>query len=83
MLTIEKPVSASTLTLEVPASQASPSLHQQSRVMEAMKTQYRVDQQVKFLHLQAEAESLFQQLKAIQHQRGIVSETVLEEVLAR
>lgn len=42
----------------------------QSRLMEAMKSQYSVAQQVKFLHLQAEAESLFQQLKVMQQRQG-------------
>jgi hypothetical protein len=82
MLTIENPVHTSPLTVTTSTSRAT-FLLPQSRVMEAMKTQYRVDQQVKFLHLQAEAESLFQQLKAIQHQRGIVPETVLEEAMMR
>lgn len=41
----------------------------ESRLFAALKSQYRVDQQVKFLHLQAETESLLQQLKAIQKRR--------------
>jgi hypothetical protein len=52
-------------------------------MIEAMKTQYRIDQQVKFLHLQAEAETLFQQLKAIQRKREVISQPVLEEMLMR
>ncbi|MBD2019736.1 hypothetical protein H6F43_05980 [Leptolyngbya sp. FACHB-36] len=41
----------------------------QSRLLEAMKSQYPLDQQVKFLHLQADAESLLQQLQAMKQQR--------------
>ncbi len=44
----------------------------QSRILEAMKTQYRLDQQVKFLSLQAETESLLQQLQALKQQRETV-----------
>jgi hypothetical protein len=39
------------------------------RLMELMKTIYQADQQVKYLHLQAEVESLLQQLQIIQKQR--------------
>ncbi|MBW4472201.1 MAG: hypothetical protein KME45_17615 [Stenomitos rutilans HA7619-LM2] len=42
---------------------------QRSRLIEAMKAQYRLDQQVKFLHLQAEADSLLQQLQTLKQQR--------------
>ncbi|MBW4582922.1 MAG: hypothetical protein KME42_25420 [Tildeniella nuda ZEHNDER 1965/U140] len=42
---------------------------QRSRLIEAMKSQYQLDQQVKFLHLQAEADSLLQQLQSIKQQR--------------
>lgn len=69
-LTSEKPArscssqgSTATLTRDV-APDA------QSRLMEAMKSQYSVAQQVKFLHLQAEAESLFQQLKVMQQRQA-------------
>jgi hypothetical protein len=48
---------------------ASSTDSRQSRLLEAMKTQYRLDQQMKFLNLQAETESLLQQLKAIKEQR--------------
>lgn len=40
-----------------------------SRLLAAMKSQYQLDQQMKFLDLQAEAETLLQQLQAIQQQR--------------
>jgi hypothetical protein len=85
MLTIENP-SASASNREAGAVQsttASLEAHHQSRVMEAMKTQYRLDQQVKFLHLQAEAESLLQQLKAIQGQRQEGPSKVLAESILR
>ena len=41
----------------------------QTRLLEAMRSQYRLDQQVKFLHLQAEAETLLQQLQVLKQQR--------------
>ena len=34
-----------------------------------MRTQYRLDQQVKYLHLQAEAETLLQLLQTLKQQR--------------
>lgn len=40
-----------------------------SRLIEAMKSQYQLDQQVEFLHLQADADSLLQQLQALKQQR--------------
>ncbi|MFB8789688.1 MAG: hypothetical protein U7123_12720 [Potamolinea sp.] len=39
--------------------------------MELMKSIYQADQQVKYLHLQAEVESLLQQLQILQKQRLI------------
>ncbi|XGV98420.1 MAG: hypothetical protein ACAF41_05680 [Leptolyngbya sp. BL-A-14] len=42
---------------------------QRARLIEAMKAQYQLDQQVKFLHLQAEADSLLQQLQSLKQQR--------------
>lgn len=39
------------------------------RLMALMKTTYQADQQVKYLHLQAEVESLLQQLKLLKQQR--------------
>jgi beta-N-acetylglucosaminidase len=42
---------------------------QRSRLVEAMRSQYQLDQQVKFLHLQAEADSLLKQLQALKEQR--------------
>lgn len=39
------------------------------RVVERMRALYNEDQQVKFLHLQAEADSLLQQLQSIKAQR--------------
>lgn len=41
----------------------------QPRTLAAMKAQYQLDQQAKFLRLQAEAESLLQQLQAMKQQR--------------
>jgi hypothetical protein len=41
----------------------------QSRVLEVLRSQYQADQQIKFLHLQAEAESLLQQLRVMKQQK--------------
>ncbi len=49
----------------------------QSRWLEAMKKQYRLDQQEKFLHLQAETECLLQQLQAIKQQRQSQADVVV------
>lgn len=48
---------------------------QRSRLIEAMKAQYQLDQQVKFLHLQAEADSLLKQLQTLKQQRQAVEMT--------
>lgn len=39
------------------------------RLMTLMKSMYQADQQVKYLHLQAEVESLLQQLQILKKQR--------------
>lgn len=39
------------------------------RLMELMKSLYQTDQQVKYLHLQAEVESLLQHLQILKQQR--------------
>ncbi|HEY9651750.1 MAG TPA: hypothetical protein V6C95_13870 [Coleofasciculaceae cyanobacterium] len=39
------------------------------RLIELMKSLYQADQQVKYLHLQAEVESLLQQLEIVKQQR--------------
>ncbi len=46
---------------------------QRSRLIEAMKSQYQLNQQVEFLHLQAEADLLLKQLQALKHQRAASS----------
>lgn len=46
----------------------------ENRLHELMKSIYQADQQVKYLHLQAEVDSLLQQLK-IQQQQRLVSVT--------
>ena len=40
-----------------------------TRLLEKMKSLYRADQQVKYLHLQAEVESLLQKLQILKQQR--------------
>ncbi len=47
----------------------------QSRLLEAMKSHYPFDQQVKFLDLQAETESLLRQMQALKQQRAASTET--------
>jgi hypothetical protein len=51
------------------------------RLMELMKSIYQADQQVKYLHLQAEVESLLQQLQILQKQRltSVPAETLQQE----
>lgn len=48
----------------------------ETRLTESMKTLYRADQQVKFLHLQAEVETLLHQLQSLKRQRLTNSEEV-------
>jgi len=62
---------STTATVDRPASLSSSTdaERRQSRLMQAMRSQYRLDQQLAFLNLQAEAESLFQQLQVIKQQR--------------
>ncbi|HEY9617373.1 MAG TPA: hypothetical protein V6C64_11060 [Microcoleaceae cyanobacterium] len=70
-LTTDRSASSSTAVLDRPVATTSKAAQadRQSRVLEAMKAQYRIDQQVKFLHLQAEADTLFQQLQVMKQQR--------------
>jgi hypothetical protein len=66
--------SATAAVIAVPETAPAPTDLRQSRLLEAMKSQYRLDQQEKFLHLQAETESLLQQLQALKQQRLSTSE---------
>jgi len=50
----------------------------QPRTLEAMKAQYQLDQQEKFLSIRAEAETLLQQLQAIKQQRQELSGSSVE-----
>jgi hypothetical protein len=70
----------SSIQLAGPAPQppASATSSYQTRLIEAMKSQYHLDQQVKFLHLQAEADSLLRQLQAIKRQREAAIEANLQ-----
>ncbi|PSB33644.1 hypothetical protein [Stenomitos frigidus] len=74
ILTVDSPVHAS--DVQPHHDQAHPQSaeavavdRQRSRLIEAMKSQYQLDQQVKFLHLQAEADSLLRQLQSLKQQR--------------
>lgn len=70
-LTTDRSANSSTAVIERPIATAGTTaqVDRQSRVLEAMKAQYRIDQQVKFLHLQAEADTLLQQLQVMKQQR--------------
>ncbi len=52
-----------------PARKRSTAVSGDSRLMELMKSLYQADQQVKYLHLQAEVESLLQQQRILKQQR--------------
>lgn len=56
--------------LQVQAAEAAVVDQHRSRLIEAMKSQYQLDQQVEFLHLQAEADLLLQQLQALKQKRA-------------
>lgn len=56
--------------LQVQDAEAAVVDQHRSRLIEAMKSQYQLDQQVEFLHLQAEADLLLQQLQALKQKRA-------------
>ena len=72
-LTLDSPIHASNAQAQqaemAQSAEAIAVDQQRSRLIEAMKSQYQLDQQVKFLHLQAEADSLLQQLQSLKQQR--------------
>lgn len=78
MLTTDSPANLSALTSDasLPTEDAAEA-RRQARLMEALKAQYRADQQAKFLHLQAETDSLLQQLRALKQQKATKSDPVL------
>lgn len=53
----------------VPESNLSSNSTRQPELNQVKKSPYQVAQQVKFLHLEAEIESLFMQLKTLKQQR--------------
>lgn len=59
--------------LQIQDTEAAVVDQHRSRLIEAMKSQYQLDQQVEFLHLQAEADLLLQQLQALKQQRAASS----------
>ena len=75
ILTIDSPIRVSSAQAQYeqtkPDQKAGNTIvdQQRSRLIDAMRSQYQFDQQVKFLHLQAEADSLLQQLQALKKQR--------------
>lgn len=77
--------SAPTLAPDAQLSQAGNSVEteRQERLIKSLKAQYTADQQSKFLDLQAEAESLLQQLHAIKRQRETVGQRELVEAGVR
>lgn len=68
MLTLSSSLSRSDLVnnSQLMSDAATPS---GSRWDESKKSPYQIDQQVKFLHLEAEVESLLQQLQTMKQQR--------------
>jgi hypothetical protein len=62
-------LSSGNLTGSTPQLPAALTAPYQARLLEAMKSQYQLDQQAKFLDLQAETELLLRQLQAIKEQR--------------
>lgn len=71
-LMIDSPLRVSNAQVQQDATQQAEVAivdQQRARLVEAMRSQYQLDQQVKFLHLQAETDSLLQQLQALKEQR--------------
>ncbi len=78
MLTTDSPANLSGLTLGTDQlTEDNAEARRQARLMEALKAQYRADQQENFLHLQAETDSLLQQLRAIKQQKAAKPDPVL------
>ncbi len=77
MLSTASSANLSELTSEANLERDDAEARRQARLMDALKAQYRADQQEKFLHLQAETDSLLQQLKAIKQQKEAQSAPVL------
>ncbi|MBM0740562.1 hypothetical protein JOY44_02840 [Phormidium sp. CLA17] len=72
MMMTDKSVNKSNSALAVldrPVSDELASVEHQVRLLKVMKNLYQVDQQAKFLHLQAETNSLLEQLQALKGQR--------------
>lgn len=59
-----------TQTLDAPSSRTSGSVMSKPLTIDAMKNLYSADQQVKFLHLHAEVETLLLELQTIKQQRS-------------
>jgi hypothetical protein len=82
MLLSERSLQAAAASIYNKSEYSTPAVPStQSRILEAMKTQYRLDQQVKFLSLQAETESLLQQLQALKQQREAVELPGLDDTV--
>jgi len=58
-----------TQTLDAPLSRTSGSVMSKPLTIDTMKNLYNTDQQVKFLHLHAEVETLLLELQTIKQQR--------------
>lgn len=58
-----------TQTLDAPSSRTSGSVMSKPLTIDTMKNLYNTDQQVKFLHLHAEVETLLLELQTIKQQR--------------
>ena len=71
MLTISPSRSRSSVAVSETqvVTEVSPSAAKQPQANELKQPPYQVDQQVKFLHLEAEVESLWQQMQSLKQQR--------------
>jgi len=59
-----------TLPVQCSSVQSNVALTDRDRMIETMKSLYQVDQQVKYLHLQAEAEALLQKVQVLKQQQS-------------
>lgn len=59
------------MTMSLSASSVQVDLKNKAELIQKLTKAYQADQQVKYLHLQAEIEVLFQQLKTLQQRNNI------------
>ncbi|MGL5134330.1 hypothetical protein [Planktothrix paucivesiculata] len=69
LMPIRSSTVSGTQTLDAPSSRTSGSVMSKPLTIDTMKNLYNTDQQVKFLHLHAEVETLLLELQTIKQQR--------------